>query len=85
MQKTKTKTWYEDESFWRTFAPTMFNQERLDATAAEIDQIIQFANLESGAKILDLCCGMGRHSLELARRGYSVVGVDLTEEYLART
>ena len=35
-------------------------------------------------KILDLCCGIGRHSLELARRGYRVVGVDLTEEYLTK-
>jgi SAM-dependent methyltransferase len=84
MQETKTKTWYEDESFWKTFAPTMFNRERLDATAEEIGQIVKLLDIKEGAKILDLCCGIGRHSLELARRGYSVVGVDLTEEYLAR-
>ena len=84
MQETQRKTWYEDESFWKTFAPTMFNQERLDVTAEEIDQIVTLLGLEKGAKILDLCCGIGRHSLELARRGYSIVGVDLTEEYLAK-
>ena len=84
MQKTQTKTWYEDESFWRTFAPTMFHRERLDATAEEINQIIELLDIEKGAKILDLCCGIGRHSLELARRGYRVVGVDLTQEYLAK-
>jgi SAM-dependent methyltransferase len=83
MQETQKKTWYEDESFWKTFAPTMFNQERLDVTAEEIDHIVKLLALEKGAKILDLCCGIGRHSLELARRGYQVVGVDLMEEYLA--
>ena len=84
MQETQAKTWYEDEIFWRTFAPTLFDQERLDAAVEEIDGVIELLDIEKGAKILDLCCGIGRHSLELARRGYSVVGVDLTEEYLAK-
>lgn len=81
MQKTN-KTWYQDESFWKTFAPTMFNQERLEAAAGEVDNIVKLLALEKGAKILDLCCGIGRHSIELARRGYEVVGVDLTQRYL---
>ncbi len=84
MQQTQKKAWYEDESFWKTFAPTLFNQERLDVTAEEIDQVIKLLGLEKDAEILDLCCGIGRHSLELARRGYNVVGVDLSEEYLAK-
>ena len=50
----------------------------------EIDQIIELLDIEKGAKILDLCCGIDRHSLELARRGYRVVDVDLKEEYLAK-
>jgi SAM-dependent methyltransferase len=33
-------------------------------------------------KILDLCCGIGRHSLEFARRGFHVTGVDRTKSYL---
>lgn len=32
--------------------------------------------------VLDLCCGYGRHSIELAERGFDVTGVDLTEHYL---
>jgi 2-polyprenyl-3-methyl-5-hydroxy-6-metoxy-1,4-benzoquinol methylase len=35
-----------------------------------------------GPKVLDLCCGFGRISAELARRGFSVTGVDITESYL---
>ena len=52
MQETQRKTWYEDESFWRTFTPTMFNKERLDVTAVEIDQIIVM--LEKMYKSLDV-------------------------------
>ena len=84
MEKPQTKTWYEDESFWKAFAPTIFNKERLDVTAEEIDKVIKLLDIEKGAKVLDMCCGIGRHSLELARQGYKVVGVDLTEEYLAK-
>jgi SAM-dependent methyltransferase len=32
--------------------------------------------------VLDLCCGPGRHSLELARRGFKVTGLDRTASYL---
>jgi len=38
--------------------------------------------LEPGAAVLDLCCGPGRHSLELARRGFKVTGVDRTARFL---
>ena len=38
--------------------------------------------LSSLPKILDLCCGFGRISAELARRGFAVTGVDITESYL---
>jgi len=84
MQKTQKKMWYQDENFWKTFAPAMFNQERLEAAEGDVDNIVKLLAPEEGAKILDLCCGIGRHSLELARRGYEVVGVDLTDEYLTK-
>ncbi|MDR0443834.1 MAG: class I SAM-dependent methyltransferase [Treponema sp.] len=64
-----------------------------DAHWAEVpfvaDGITQLANfdlyngaLSSKPKILDLCCGFGRISAELARRGFAVTGVDITESYL---
>jgi len=40
--------------------------------------------LGPGARVLDLCCGQGRHAVELARRGARVVGQDLSEGLLER-
>ena len=40
--------------------------------------------LKRGSRVLDLACGTGRHSVLLARRGATVLGVDKTESYLRR-
>lgn len=69
--------WFEDESFWADLYPVMFNQARLDAAAEQVDQILALAGVRSG-DVLDLCCGPGRHSVELAARGFRVTGVDRT-------
>jgi len=54
-----------------------------ERTAREVDFLVEALRLEPGARILDLACGHGRHSLELARRGYRVTGLDLSEPSLA--
>jgi len=51
-------------------------------TKKEIDFLVKNLKLKKGQKILDLCCGQGRHSIELARRGYKVVGVDYSKYLL---
>src|SRR5512140_3164181 len=48
----------------------------------EVDFLVGALGLQGGERILDLACGYGRHALELARRGYRVVGVDITEPYI---
>ncbi len=46
-------------------------------TAREVDLLIQLADLKPTDELLDLCCGQGRHSLELAKRGFeNVWGID---------
>jgi 2-polyprenyl-3-methyl-5-hydroxy-6-metoxy-1,4-benzoquinol methylase len=47
-------------------------------TRAEVDFVLERLELEPGARVLDAACGHGRHSLELARRGLAVTGVDLS-------
>ena len=58
--------------------------DRLDSknTVNEIDFFEQIFPLEPGSVILDLCCGEGRHSIELSKRGYKVTGQDLSAEYI---
>jgi ubiquinone/menaquinone biosynthesis C-methylase UbiE len=55
-----------------------------ELTHKEVDFILARLALEPGAKILDLCCGHGRHAIELARRGLTVTGQDLSAAALAR-
>lgn len=51
-------------------------------TTAEVDGILGIAEVQPGASILDVGCGPGRHSIELAERGYHVTGVDISETFI---
>jgi SAM-dependent methyltransferase len=54
----------------------------VEHTLDEVDFVVRALGLGGGERILDLACGFGRHSLELARRGFSVLGVDVTGAYV---
>jgi len=51
-------------------------------TVAEVDFFLGLFALAKGARILDIGCGTGRHSIELVRRGYAVTGLDLSSGML---
>ncbi|MBE0411991.1 MAG: methyltransferase domain-containing protein, partial [Anaerolineales bacterium] len=78
------KPWHDRDSFWEDVAPFLFNEQRLLGTAAEIDQLLELVGMQPGMAVLDLPCGIGRHSCELAKRGYRVTAVDRTGAYLKR-
>lgn len=78
------KAWHEGDSFWLKWAPVLFHQKRLERTKEEVDNILSLLKISPPASVLDLCCGPGRHCLELARRGFSVTGVDKTKTYLSK-
>lgn len=56
-----------------------------DYTEAQhfMDNLTQYLNLPDEAKILDLACGKGRHSIYLNSLGYDVTGADLSENSIA--
>ena len=51
-------------------------------TLAEVDFIIKDGKLNTGNAVLDVMCGYGRHSLELAKRGIKVTAVDNLADYI---
>jgi SAM-dependent methyltransferase len=80
--RRKGRFWWEE----------LFNDDYLRAAermtdeqlVREVDFIEQSLAIERGGAMLDLACGTGRHAVELARRGYQVVGFDLSLAMLAR-
>jgi len=82
MTKRQERSWHDDDRFWETFSPAMFGQRRWEDAPKEIDELIPLLGIKPGSAVLDLCCGQGRHSLELARRGFRVTGVDRTSTYI---
>ena len=82
MEKAAEKPWYEQDGFWKTIAPVLFSSERMQSAGQEVEQIISLLKLQPGVSICDLCCGLGRHSLEFGRLGYRVTGVDRTGLYI---
>lgn len=53
-----------------------------ERTEAEVNRALQMLRPQGGERVLDMACGSGRHSLELARQGFSVVGVDISPELI---
>ena len=51
-------------------------------TEQEVDFLIEALGLEPGMRVLDVGCGPGRHSNELARRGVRAHGVDIAERFV---
>lgn len=75
--------WFQNEDFWRDFYGYMFSAERFAAAKEEVSRIIHLARC-NGGRMLDLCCGPGRHSVEFTQHGFQVTGVDASPFLLDR-
>lgn len=53
-----------------------------DRTEAEVERAMRMLRPQGDERVLDLACGSGRHSLELKRQGFEVVGADISPELL---
>ncbi|MDR1024547.1 MAG: class I SAM-dependent methyltransferase [Treponema sp.] len=109
----REKEWFNDEQFWKIYAPIMFDDRRWAEVPLVADGVTRLARLDlygdppggnppsgdlldgnppgappetgplSGPpRLLDLCCGFGRLTLEFAARGFVCTGLDITESYL---
>ena len=74
-------TW---EAFFDAHAPVYEDNVFTRNTVSEVDFLLEELSLQPGDSILDVGCGTGRHSIELAKRGYAVTGLDLSSGMLAR-
>jgi len=54
-----------------------------ERTAGEIDFILSILPVNPGNRFLDIGCGFGRHSIELAQRGFAVLGIDPSAAMIA--
>ena len=52
-------------------------------TRAEVDRVLRLVDPPEGAAIVDVGCGVGRHSVELARRGFRAIGLDPMEPFIS--
>jgi SAM-dependent methyltransferase len=68
--------WYET-----AFADTA-DMAWTDRTEKEVERAMRMLKPQGGERVLDLACGSGRHSLELKRHGFEVVGADISPELL---
>jgi SAM-dependent methyltransferase len=53
-------------------------------TIKEVDFIESVLRVSSGNTILDVGCGQGRHSIEFAKRGYCVTGIDASAIHISK-
>jgi len=76
------KQWYE--SLFENYGEKYDIENFTHGTIGECDFIEKEIDFDKSLKIIDIGCDTGRHSVELAKRGYKVTGIDLSESQLAR-
>jgi len=81
-KRKQARQWWErffSEDYLRAVQPPTAAQ-----IAHQVDFIVESLGLERGATILDVGCGLGLHCVELTRRGYLTVGLDLSLAMITR-
>ncbi len=78
----KEKRWYE--ILFEDYGEKYDNENFTIGTTGECDFIEKEINYVKSLNILDVGCGTGRHSIELAKRAYKMTGIDLSESLLAK-
>lgn len=75
MQKEWFSSWFDTPYYHILYKNRDYNEASMF-----IDNITSFLKLKKDTQCWDLCCGKGRHSIYLNKKGYKVVGTDLSEQ-----
>lgn len=78
------REWWAGGVFDADMAEVNFPPEKIAEAKAEVKGLRSRLGLKPGMAVLDAACGVGRHSLELARQGLLVTGVDYSRDYVKR-
>lgn len=73
MQKEWFSSWFDTPYYHILYKNRDYNEASMF-----IDNITDFLKLSQGVTCWDLCCGKGRHSIYLNKKGYKVIGTDLS-------
>ncbi len=77
-ESQNNQTWFSSW-FDTTYYHTLYKDRNDHEAQVFMDNLTQHLNLPDNAKVLDLACGKGRHSIYLNQLGYEVLGADLSE------
>ena len=72
--------WFEDLASHMKAAYLRYSFTK--GTVQEVDYILEATRASAGSSFIDVGCGPGRHSLELARRGMHVRGIDVSQDFV---
>jgi SAM-dependent methyltransferase len=80
--KIVTKNWFASW-FDTPYYHILYKDRNYREAQIFMDNLTHYLNLPEKAKVLDLACGKGRHSIYLNQLGFDVVGADLSENSIA--
>lgn len=74
--------WHDQDEWWEATGQVMFGERAWELAPQQVEQLFSLVALEPPLRVLDLPCGVGRHTVEFARLGCPVTAVDRTAAYL---
>lgn len=83
MNTSINNEWYKDFfsglncEMWERAVPAAWTEQ-------EVNFLVDVLNCQPGARLLDLPCGYGRHTVALAKRGFTITGVDISTEFIQK-
>ena len=78
IENSKSENWFASW-FDTPYYHILYKDRNYREAQIFMDNLTHYLNLPENAKVLDLACGKGRHSIYLNQLGFTVLGVDLSE------